>query len=112
MPNSPQPISITPDWKVELSQSVTTIDELLGSLDLNRTSSALANRQHSDFALRVPRPFIARMQPITPMTHCYLQVLPVKAELTSVAGYSQDPLDEAATTPLRALYINMPTDCF
>jgi len=103
MPNSPQPITITPDWKVELSQSVTTIDELLGSLNLNATDLSISQQAVQDFALRVPRPFLARIQPNDPSDPLLLQVLPVKAELNTVEGYSPDPLDEAAHNPVAGI---------
>jgi EF-P beta-lysylation protein EpmB len=103
MPNSPQPITITPDWKVELSRSVTTIDELLGSLNLKATELSASQQAIADFPLRVPRPFIARMQANNPDDPLLLQVLPVKAELSSVDGYSPDPLDEAAHNPIAGI---------
>lgn len=103
MLNSPRPITITPDWKVELSQSVTTIDELLGSLNLNGTELSASQQAIKDFPLRVPRPFIARMQPNNPEDPLLLQVLPVAAELTQVEGYGPDPLDEAAHNPIAGI---------
>ncbi|MDG1820062.1 MAG: EF-P beta-lysylation protein EpmB [Porticoccaceae bacterium] len=103
MPNSPQPISITPDWKLELSQSVTTIDELLGSLNLNAAQLSTSQQAVSEFALRVPRPFISRMQANNPSDPLLLQVLPVKAELSEVEGYSKDPLDEATHNPIAGI---------
>ena len=103
MPNSPQPISITPDWKLELSQSVTTIDELLGSLNLNAAQLSTSQQAIADFALRVPRPFISRMQVNNPSDPLLLQVLPVKAELSSAAGYSDDPLDEVSHNPIAGI---------
>ena len=103
MPNSPQPISITPDWKLELSQSVTTIDELLGSLNLNAAQLSTSQQAIADFALRVPRPFISRMQANNPSDPLLLQVLPVKAELSSAAGYSDDPLDEVSHNPIAGI---------
>ena len=103
MLNSPQPIAITSDWKLELSQSVTTIDELLDSLDLDKKALSTSQQAAIDFPLRVPRPFIARMQPNNPNDPLLLQVLPVKAELTIIEGYSQDPLDEATHNPIAGI---------
>lgn len=99
MLDSPKPIAISPDWKLELSQSVTTIDELLGSLNLNATQLGTSQQAVADFPLRVPRPFIARMQPNNPDDPLLLQVLPVKAETATVEGYGPDPLDEASHNP-------------
>ena len=85
---------------MELSQSVTTIDELLGSLNLNAAQLSTSQQAIADFALRVPRPFISRMQANNPSDPLLLQVLPVKAELSSAAGYSDDPLDEVSHNPI------------
>ncbi len=103
MPNSPQPITITPDWKVELSRSVTTINELLGSLNLSAAELSTSQQAVADFPLRVPRPFLARMQPNNPQDPLLLQVLPVMAEQTEVEGYSPDPLDEASHNPIAGI---------
>jgi L-lysine 2,3-aminomutase len=100
MPNSPQPITITPNWKVELSQSITTIDELLGSLNLSPTALSTSQQAIADFPLRVPRPFVSRMQANNPSDPLLLQVMPTKAEVGNVDGYSPDPLDEASHNPI------------
>lgn len=88
---------------MELSQSVTTIDELLGSLNLNAAQLSTSQQAIADFALRVPRPFISRMQANNPSDPLLLQVLPVKAELSSAAGYSDDPLDEVSHNPIAGI---------
>jgi len=88
---------------LELSQSVTTIDELLGSLNLNAAQLSTSQQAIADFALRVPRPFISRMQANNPSDPLLLQVLPVKAELSSAAGYSDDPLDEVSHNPIAGI---------
>jgi EF-P beta-lysylation protein EpmB len=48
------------------------------------------------FGLRVPRGFIARMRPGDRHDPLLLQVLPVARETEAVAGFSADPLGEAA----------------
>ncbi len=103
MSNSAQPITITPDWKVELSQSVTSLDELLGSVSLNSKQLSASQQAMADFPLRVPRPFIARMQPHNPEDPLLLQVLPVAAEMTKVEGYDPDPLDETSHNPVAGI---------
>lgn len=103
MSSSPQPITITPDWKVELSQSVTTIDELLRSLNLNATELSTSQQAAADFPLRVPRPFVARMQSNNPVDPLLLQVLPIVAELAEVEGFGPDPLDETSHNPIAGI---------
>ncbi len=50
----------------------------------------------SDFPLFVPRSYLARMRPGDPNDPLLRQVLPLAAEATMVAGYSTDPVDDAA----------------
>ena len=103
MLNSPQPITITPDWKAEFSQSVTTIGDLLGSLNLNTAQLSTSQQAIADFPLRVPRPFVARMEPNNPEDPLLLQVLPIAAEQAEVEGYGPDPLDEASHNPIAGI---------
>ena len=103
MLHSPQPIAISPDWKLELSRSVTTIDKLLDSVNLHRSQLSASQQAAADFPLRVPRPFIERMQPGNPADPLLLQVLPVQAELDSVVGYSPDPLEETQSNPVAGI---------
>ena len=103
MLHSPQPIGISPDWKLELSRSVTTIDKLLDSVNLHRSQLSASQQAAADFPLRVPRPFIERMQPGNPADPLLLQVLPVQAELDSVVGYSPDPLEETQSNPVAGI---------
>ena len=52
--------------------------------------------QETGFALRVPRPYIARMRRGDPDDPLLRQVLPTVQESQSVAGYGMDPLRESA----------------
>ena len=103
MHHSPQPISISPDWKLELSRSITTIDKLLNCVNLDRTQLSASQQAAADFPLRVPQPFVDRMQPGNPNDPLLMQVLPVSAELESVQGYTPDPLEEASSNPLAGI---------
>ena len=103
MLHSPQPIAISPDWKLELSRSVTTIEELLDSVNLNRAQLGASQQAEADFPLRVPRSFVERMQPGDPNDPLLLQALPVSAELDSVQGYSPDPLEETKSNPVAGI---------
>ena len=103
MHHSPQPISISPDWKLELRRSITTIDKLLNCVNLDRTQLSASQQAAADFPLRVPQPFVDRMQPGNPNDPLLMQVLPVSAELESVQGYTPDPLEEASSNPLAGI---------
>ena len=95
-----QPISISPDWKVQLSQAVTSIDQLLSCLDLTAGQLSTSQQAASQFALKVPQPFIQRMEPGNPRDPLLLQVLPVAAELVPSPDYNQDPLEESKHNPI------------
>ena len=98
-----QPISISPDWKVQLSQAVTSIDQLLSCLDLTIEQLSTSQQAAAEFALKVPRPFIQRMQPGNPKDPLLLQVLPVAAEMVPSPDYNQDPLEESKHNPIAGI---------
>lgn len=83
-----------PVWRRELAAAVSTPQELLRLLGLPDEPGADAAA--ALFGLRVPRHFIARMRYGDRHDPLLLQVLPVGAETAAVAGFSADPLGEAA----------------
>jgi len=102
-PLIPTPPSPKEAWQQELIHAVTDPRELCRLLDLNpdlfpETVTALAR-----FPLKVPRGFIARMQKGNPADPLLRQILPLSLEDQETAGYSRDPLGEAATNPLPGL---------
>jgi len=90
---NPLAASLTWDWQKVASDTVNDLDVLASLLDLD--SIALASvTSNTDFALRVPLPFVARMQPGNLNDPLLLQVLPQKRENSNPAGFSDDPLQE------------------
>lgn len=83
-----------PAWRRELAAAVTDPCELLRLLALPCEPGML--RATELFSLRVPRGFIARMRSGDRLDPLLLQVLPVAEEAADVAGFSADPLGEAA----------------
>ena len=63
-------------------------------LDLDSTDVDWIEPVRSEFPLRVPRSYIARMRNKDPKDPLLRQVLPVQAELIEAPGYSLDPLKE------------------
>ncbi len=57
---------------------------------------APARRAAADFPLFVPEPYLSRIRRGDPADPLLRQVLPLDAELDDVAGYSTDPVDDAA----------------
>ena len=85
------------DWRRELLDAVTDVSELLRLVDVDPSAIKGESReptQTSDFPLRVPRSYIARMRPGDPDDPLLRQVLPTAREAEPVAGYGVDPLDE------------------
>lgn len=97
-------IETAADWQNALQDIITEPGELLELLHLDRSLLAAAKRVAKCFPLRVPREFIARMQPGDPRDPLLLQVLPLHAELSpSPPGYSKDPLQEQNANPVPGL---------
>ncbi|AYZ17476.1 EF-P beta-lysylation protein EpmB [Klebsiella pasteurii] len=83
------------DWLTQLADVVTSPDELLHLLNVDADANLLAGRDAKRlFALRVPRAFIARMEPGNPNDPLLRQVLTSQEEFTNVSGFSTDPLEE------------------
>lgn len=69
------------DWLTQLADVVTSPDELLHLLNVDADANLLAGRDAKRlFALRVPRAFIARMEPGNPNDPLLRQVLTSQEE--------------------------------
>ncbi|MGA7586303.1 MAG: EF-P beta-lysylation protein EpmB [Rouxiella badensis] len=83
------------DWLYQLGDVITDPDELLTLLALNDHAELQQGREARRlFPLRVPRAFVARMQPGCPQDPLLLQVLTAREEFIAAPGFSPDPLDE------------------
>ena len=81
-------------WRRELARAVTDLDELLDLVALS--ADRVKAVRETDFALRAPRPYIARMGRGDPYDPLLRQVLPSAQESNSVVGYGVDPLRESS----------------
>jgi EF-P beta-lysylation protein EpmB len=88
-----------PHWQTLLSQAITEPEKLLRELRLPKSLLPVAVRASSEFKLRVPRGFLARMRQGDPHDPLLRQILPLGEELHSVPGYSTDPLAELDAMP-------------
>lgn len=86
----------TPHWQQELARAISDPVELLRALALDPALLPGARRAMSQFPLRVPLPFVARMRRGDAADPLLRQVLPLDAETMDVPGYVADPLREAA----------------
>ncbi|MEM7048007.1 MAG: EF-P beta-lysylation protein EpmB [Acidobacteriota bacterium] len=81
------------DWQSSYRQAITDVGVLLDHLELTSDQVELPD-EHLDFPLRVPRSFVARMQPRDPRDPLLLQVLATRAEESRHPDYVDDPLAE------------------
>jgi len=89
-----------PAWKAQLRAAVRDPHTLLAALELDGHPLARRLDEGPVFATRVPRPYIARMQPRDPDDPLLRQVLPLAAERDAAAGFVADPLAEREHNPL------------
>ena len=81
-------------WRDELARSVTELHQLLHLAGV--TPQEVNAAPAGPFPLRVPRPYIARMNRGDPDDPLLRQVLPSSFEWDAVPGYVEDPLEESA----------------
>lgn len=86
-------------WKKTLAESVTDPAELLELLELPQSLLSGAVLGNQLFSMRIPRPFIDRMEKGNQYDPLLRQVLPLTEESETVAGYSLDPLSEQTQNP-------------
>lgn len=87
-------------WQNALQQVITDPEELCRLLALQPADTAAVLAACERFALRVPRPYLARIERGNPSDPLLLQVLPQAQELLDYAGFSADPLAEADFNPV------------
>ncbi len=85
----------TSDWQSLMKTAIRTLDELCDALDLTIDDLPAAHQAAKDFVVKVPTPFLQRMDKGNPQDPLLLQVLPQAAETRDVDGFIPDPLQEA-----------------
>jgi L-lysine 2,3-aminomutase len=90
-------------WQKQLATAVSSYSELMTTLQLDHRQSDAVAAAGNDFALRVPRAFVKKMQPANRRDPLLLQVVPDAAEMIVTPGYSKDPLQEATSMPAPGL---------
>ena len=93
-----QPTTSLTSWQEILRTAVKDTKDLgkLLSLPLHDSQEVLPQ---SDFAMRVPLPFVERMRPGDMNDPLLRQILPLQTELTSVPEFIKDPLQEQQFNP-------------
>jgi EF-P beta-lysylation protein EpmB len=97
---SPSPAVCHPlpstNWRRALAEAVRDPVELCRLLDLPRALVEPARRAAAQFGLFAPRGYVARMKRSDVDDPLLRQVLPLGVELDVTAGFSADPVDDAA----------------
>ncbi len=93
----------TEDWQRQLSQVVSSVDELWPLLDLPAEALPGARQAAQQFPLRIPRAFVARMRKGDIHDPLLRQVLPLGDELSPPPGFVTDPLAERDSNPHQGL---------
>ena len=90
------------DWKTLLSQCKISTQDLLKAVDLE--THPLANSDAEKlFELKVPQPYIDKIEKGNPGDPLLLQVLPQNTEFLNIDGYSANPLNESQFSPAKGL---------
>lgn len=87
-------------WQTVYREAITDPAVLLQELNLPGALLPAARRAATLFPLRVPRGFVARMEPGNPDDPLLRQVLPLADEHRSVAGFRTDPVGDIAAMPV------------
>lgn len=90
-------------WQTCLREVVTDIDTLCDKLALPLGARDALRAACQAFPLRVPLPYLQRMQPGNLQDPLLLQVLPQARELLEAPGFVPDPLQERHYNPVSGL---------
>lgn len=85
------------NWQKELANAVSDPEKLLNLLDIDPKNLTQDMAARTLFAMRVPLPFVERMEKGNLNDPLLQQVLPLKQEFEVYPGFSQDPLEEQST---------------
>ncbi|EKU24867.1 hypothetical protein XTGART2_2269 [Xanthomonas translucens pv. graminis] len=97
MQPSPSPAVLAPPrWQQLWRDAVRDPRELLALLGLDPQALGVSEQAATQFALRVPRGFVARMRHGDAHDPLLRQVLPIDAELRRVPGFALDAVGDAA----------------
>jgi L-lysine 2,3-aminomutase len=87
-------------WQEILAGTIKNTEELCRRLDLKQDALPANHPLLKNFPVRVPAPFLSRMEPGNPLDPLLLQVFPGTAEANSTPGFVSDPLEESSVNPL------------
>ncbi|MCQ9122252.1 EF-P beta-lysylation protein EpmB [Rodentibacter pneumotropicus] len=82
------------NWLAILKNAISDPQVLLKILDLPKKDFEYALNARTLFALRVPQPFVSKMEKGNPNDPLFLQVMCSDLEFVQAEGFSTDPLEE------------------
>lgn len=86
----------TPRWQQLWRDAVRDPRALLAQLGLDEAAVGMSDAAASQFPLRVPQGFVARMRHGDPLDPLLRQVLPLDDEMRPMPGFTRDPVGDAA----------------
>ncbi|OUS18494.1 EF-P beta-lysylation protein EpmB [Gammaproteobacteria bacterium 50_400_T64] len=89
-----------PCWQEELAAAIRTPADLLERLELNPAQLDASPVAQQAWSLRVPLPYVQRMNKGDIDDPLLKQVLPLGAEMLAAPGFSRDPLGEEDANPV------------
>jgi len=90
-------------WQQVLADAITSPAQLCEILGLDPGLIEGVREATGQFALRVPRSFVARMRHGDPRDPLLLQVLPAAAEMATASGFGIDPVGDLASRTVPGL---------
>ena len=91
-------------WQQQLSTAFTNLADLCGYLELDPPEN-VSQAAATNFPLRVPHSFVARMEKGNPEDPLLKQVLPINDEMQTFPGFTADPVgDLAAITEVGVIH--------
>ncbi len=81
-------------WKTQLSHGISSVEQLLKTLNLSTKQLSIQKDASQLFKTRVPWSFVSRMKSGDPEDPLLLQVLAQDDEFKQVNGFSKNPLQE------------------
>jgi EF-P beta-lysylation protein EpmB len=90
-------VNLQSNWQKELANVVTSPETLVKMLGLEAYFNDSDLKARRLFPMRVPLPFIKKMQYGDPNDPLLLQVMPLHKEFLTKAGFNKDPLDEQSS---------------
>lgn len=90
-------------WQQLLAGSKLSTEELCARFKLPYSSDSGTIQAHTQFPLRVPEPYLQRIEVGNPNDPLLLQILPQAQEMQVQPGYSSDPLAENENNPIAGL---------